>query len=382
MGRRQGLPVRPVPPWPFLTEGATDYFKGVPAGVSQRGDNITARLMGANYMIGGIMGTGKSSLVISLLLGAMLDSIVDIDVYAMAYNVDYDPMKRRLRTLVKGDEDEHLRAALHVLRGLRDEVTLRGKLLEELRGEEVKLTREIAERGPRMRPRVVVFDECHELFMHKAYGEEAAELAIKVMKKVRKVGITLIWATVSPTVASIPKDVTRNTSHGAAFAVGDHVANDGLLGTGKHRAGITATTLNPGEDIGTCLTVGFTKQAFELMRTYWIRKDAEVDQVTPVVERAMGLLSGPVPTGSTALLERNDPLEDIATVMGSAPRLLTQEVLQRLRTHNQDAYGHWSFRDLRRVLDDADHGEYKTDGCRQHVSRARISEALANREEP
>ena len=55
------------------------------------------------------------------------------------------------------------------------------------------------------------------------------------MKKARKVGITLIWVTVSPTADSIPRDVTRNTSHRVAFAVGDHVANDGLLGTGSTR---------------------------------------------------------------------------------------------------------------------------------------------------
>ena len=51
------------------------------------------------------MGSGKSSLVINLVFGAMLDPLVDIDVCVMAENVDYDAMKPRLRTLVKGDEE-------------------------------------------------------------------------------------------------------------------------------------------------------------------------------------------------------------------------------------------------------------------------------------
>jgi S-DNA-T family DNA segregation ATPase FtsK/SpoIIIE len=72
----QGSLNGPVPPWPLLTEGTTDYFKGVPVAVSQRGEEVTARLMAANYMFGGIMGSGKSSLVIALLLGAMLDPLV------------------------------------------------------------------------------------------------------------------------------------------------------------------------------------------------------------------------------------------------------------------------------------------------------------------
>ncbi|WP_066956216.1 FtsK/SpoIIIE domain-containing protein, partial [Streptomyces lushanensis] len=300
-----------VPDWPLLAEGEADYFKGVPLGVSQRGEPVGGKLMAANYMVGGIMGSGKSSLVVGLLLGAMLDRLVEIEVYVMAYNVDYDVMKPRLRNLVKGDEDEQVEAALKALRGLRDEVTQRGKLLDEMGGEEVALTRAIAERDPRMRPKVVVFDECHELFMHKKYGEEAAELAVKVMKKARKVGITLIWVTVSPTADSIPKDVTRNTSHRVAFAVGDHVANDGLLGTGKHKAGITATTLNPAENIGTALTVGFTKNPFELVRAYYVRKDSKTDQITPVVNRALALRDGITPAAGTPADEPADHLTDL-----------------------------------------------------------------------
>lgn len=178
----------------------------------------------------------------------------------------------------------------------------------------------LVERDPRMRPRVVVFDECHELFEHKTYGPEAAELAVKVLKKARKVGITLLFATVSPTAAGIPEDVTRNTSHRVAFAVGDHVANDGLLGIGKHRAGITATTLNPAENIGTALTVGFTPNAFELVRAYYVRKGAGTGQVTPVVQRALALREGITPAATiTARADDGvDPLADILTVLGTA----------------------------------------------------------------
>jgi S-DNA-T family DNA segregation ATPase FtsK/SpoIIIE len=369
-----------VPPWPLLTEGTADYFKGVPIGVSQRGDQIIGKLMAANWMVGGIMGVGKSSLIVSLLLGAMLDPLVDIDVYVMAYNVDYDVMRPRLRTLVKGDEDEQIEAAMHALRNLRSEVTARGKLLAEMGGEEVALTRAMAERDPRMRPRVVVFDECHELFMHKEYGEEAAELAIKVMKKARKLGITLIWATVSPTADSIPRDVTRNTSHNVAFAVGDHVANDGLLGTGKHKVGITATTLNPAEDIGTAVTVGFTKNTFELIRSYYVRKDAEVDQISPVVARAMELWDAIGAAALTPAGEKVDPLTDIAVILGDAPRMRTQEVLQRLAERNPGFYRSWTFQDLKHYLDTAGASIYKSHGV-QVVSRDRVLEALAERDE-
>jgi S-DNA-T family DNA segregation ATPase FtsK/SpoIIIE len=213
--------------------------------------------------------------------------------------------------------------------------------------------------------------------MHKKYGEEAAELAIKVMKKARKLGITLIWVTVSPTADSIPKDVTRNTSHRAAFAVGDHVANDGLLGTGKHRAGITATTLSPSEDVGTTLTVGFTKNTFELLRTYYVRKDAGTDQVTPVVQRALALREGIAPSAPVVPAgELVDHLADINHVLGEHELMRTQEVLQRLAAHNLREYGGWTFTELRRVLDP--HGAVRKVSV-MVVDRAKVREALTHR---
>jgi S-DNA-T family DNA segregation ATPase FtsK/SpoIIIE len=371
-----------VPPWPLLTEGVTDYFKGVPVAVSQRGEPIVGKLMAANYLVGGIMGQGKSSIIVALLLGAILDPLVEAEVYCMAYNTDYDPLKPRLRTLVKGDDDEDLEAAVNALRRLRDEVSARGKLLESLGGENTKLTRELALKDPRMRPRVVVFDECHELFMSKKYGKEAGELAEKVLKKARKVGITLIFVTVSPTADSIPKELSRNTSNNVAFAVGDYIANDGLLGTGKHKAGITATTLIPFENIGTAVSTGFTSKTFEVMRCHYVAREPEkgIDEVTPVVERAMGLYDGTGAVDAPAF-DVADPLADILTVLGQQPKMRTQDVIHGLVDLNPGQYGEWSFRDLRRVLDDCGHGEYKTGGGVMHVSRQRIVDAIADREE-
>ncbi|MGR3870964.1 cell division protein FtsK [Streptomyces graminifolii] len=369
-----------VPDWPLLHEGTTDYFKGVPVALSQRGEPIIGKLMAANWIVGGIMGSGKTSIVVALLLGAILDPLVIAEVYVMAANVDYDPLRPRLRALVKGDDDEELKAALDALRGLANEVTERGKLLEELGGESTKLTRELALRDPRMRPKVVVFDECHELFMNKQYGPEAAQLAIRVMKKARKVGITLIWVTVSPTADSIPRDVTRNTSHRVAFAVGDQVANDGLLGSGKYKAGIRATELVPGQDVGTAVTYGFTAKPFEIIRAHYIQRDPDkgIDEVTPVVERAMALYEGAPAAPAFAPV---DHLADIATVLGHEPKMLTLDMLHGLKDLNPIEYGSWSPRDLKAVLDAAGHGEYKTNGGKMHVALDRILDAIAARDD-
>ena len=371
-----------VAPWPLLKSGTADYFKGVPVAVSLRGQQITAPLFEKNFMIGGIMGTGKSSATRNLLLGAMLDPLVDIDVYVMAFNSDYDPMRRRLRTLVKGDDDEQAEAALKALRQLRTEVTIRGQILEE--AGEMKVTRELARRNKRLRPRIVVFDECHELFEHKKYGPEAAELAVKVLKKARKLAITLVFVTVSPAKDSIPKEVTRNTSNRVAFAVGDHYANDGLLGTGKHKAGITATKLNPAEDIGTSMSVGFSKAAFEVLRWCLVDFSPErnVDEITPVVDRAMKALGGeqvaaldPAPAEPVI-----DPIVDIASIVGAAPRMRTQDILERLRAMRPSEYREMDFGKLNAVLRAAGAEPHKSSGV-STVDGGKIRAAAARRAE-
>ncbi|WP_206326973.1 cell division protein FtsK [Streptomyces sp. S3(2020)] len=372
-----GVLTKPVPSWPLLTEGTTDFFKGVPVALNARGEQVIGRLMAANYLIAGIMGSGKSSLVVALLLGAMLDPLVEIDVHVLAYNSDYDPMRPRLRSLVKGDDDEHVVAAMDTLRALAGEVSRRGQELERI-GTDTKVTREMAERDPSMRPRIVVFDEVHELFGHKEHGKEAKELALKVTKKARKTAIMLLWITPDADAASLPRGISKTVSHRVAFAINDHQGNDAILGTGMHKNGYSATTLVAGEDVGTAMAAGFGKTP-GLIRSYYVRKEAGIDEISPVVERAMVLYEGG-PADAPAFAPV-DHLADIAAVLGYETKMRTQDVLHGLQDLNPGEYGTWSFRNLKAVLDDAGHGEYKTGGGKMHVSLDRILDAIAARDD-
>jgi S-DNA-T family DNA segregation ATPase FtsK/SpoIIIE len=67
-------------------------------------------------------------------------------------------------------------------------------------------------------------------------------------------------------------------------------------------------------------------------------------------------------------------------VVGDASRVLTQDVLKRLAALNADAYGKWSFIDLKRVLDGTGAEPYKSDG-RMVIGRDRLARALANRDD-
>lgn len=382
----QGMLTGPVPEWPLLHEGTTDYFKGVPVAVDARGEQVMAKLMASNYLIAGIMGSGKSSLVICLLLGAMLDPLVDIDVHVLAYNVDYDPMKPRLRSLVKGDEAEQIDAAMDKLHELVDEVSERGKILEKLGGEEAKVTRELAERDPRLRPRVVVFDEVHEFFTphngskeEKKRAELAKELALKVTKKARKTAITMLWITPDADANSLPRGISKTASHRVAFAINDHQGNDAILGTGMHKAGYSATTLVAGEDVGTAMAAGFAKKP-GLIRSHYVRKEKGVDEITPVVERAVALREeAAIEPAEYEPKDVRDPLADIATVLGDKPRLRTQEVINGLAQLAPNAYGDWTLERLRAYLAEYDAAPYKSRGV-MNVSAERVRDALTERD--
>jgi S-DNA-T family DNA segregation ATPase FtsK/SpoIIIE len=93
------------------------------------------------------------------------------------------------------------------LHELYDEVARREGRLAELGAK--KVTRGLAEAHPDMRPVIVLFSECHELFGHPEFGELAAELATKTVKRARKTAITLWFDTQSSPKEAIPPRFSR-----------------------------------------------------------------------------------------------------------------------------------------------------------------------------
>lgn len=373
-------------PWPLAEEGEADVFDGVPFGLTQRGVIINAPLFEANWLVGGRPGQGKTSALRTLLLGAALDVTAELWVFVMGESPDFAPFEPRLSRYAMGLDDEIAQAVMQALEDLLTEMERRGKVLGSLPGKPPKTSRKLADKPHLgLHPLIMAIDECHELFQNPRYGKRAEELAVRLIKRGRKYGIILLLATQSPTKDSIPKEITRNVSCGVAFAVADHVANDGLLGSGKYKAGIRATELRMKTDRGTCVAVGLTDATFELVRTYYVPFDDTIDDVSPVIARAMCLLSETgraiSHTGQPDAIEAApvDHLADIVDAMRGERRVRTQVVLARLAELRPDLYEEWTFRDLAGVL--AKHGVsvVKSDGVK--VIRAEdITDALADRD--
>ncbi|MBV9012158.1 MAG: hypothetical protein JO272_08915 [Pseudonocardiales bacterium] len=372
-------------PWPLLHEGSVDVFEGVPIGKTQRGHVIYGQFFERNWIVGGRPGQGKTALVRILVLGAALDPSAELWVFVIAQNTDFKPFAPRLTRYQVGMGPDVAAATVQALADLFAEMERRGKLLATLPGSPPATSRRLADKPALgLHPLICVISECHELFGHPTYGEQAEKLAISVIKQGRKFGITLILDTQSPTATSIPKEVTRNTSCGVAFSVADHIANDGLLGSGKYRAGIRATDLRMHTDRGTSVMVGVSDATFELVRGFYVPYSDGVDMVTPVVTRAMAAITelrrtGEPTTDQNEDDEAADHLADIHQALRGERRVRTQVVLTRLAELNPRVYEGWSFQDLSAALADYDIEPVKSGGVK--VIRATdVTHALTDRD--
>jgi S-DNA-T family DNA segregation ATPase FtsK/SpoIIIE len=290
------------------------------------------------------------------MVGAALDPTAELRIWVPDTNFDFEVFKPRCSRYVMGAEDERIAEILEQLRELHAEVQRRGQILVD--HETAAVTRELANRGIGLHPLFALLEEAHVAIQHHKYGKEISQLLIDVVKLGRKRGIHLIVSTQAPTKDSMPRDVTRNCSNGIAFAVGDHYANDGLLGQGAYRAGHRATELIPGTDRGTAVVKGFTGARSEILQWYFLSVDEGNDDVTPLIERSLEAIErrgkGLPGAGRPApVVERVDPLADIADALGTDKRVRTTDLLARLHERNLSAYGSWGPRELATCLDEA-----------------------------
>ena len=372
--------------WPLLHDGFVDVFDGVPFGLSQRGEVINAPLVGANWLVGGRPGQGKTNVLRVLLLGAALDPTAELWAFVMGESPDFEPLAPRLSRYRVGMDDSVAADAVAALEDLLNEMERRGKVLGDQPGRPPKVSRRLADRpGLGLHLLIMAIDECHELFQHPRHGKKAEELAVRLIKRGRKYGIILLLATQSPTKDSIPKEVTRNIACGVAFAVADHIANDGLLGAGKYRSGIRATDLRMGTDRGTCVAVGVTDNVFELVRTFYVPFEDGRDMITPIIARAVAHRAeqghAQIESSLRQQIEpaRADHLADIERVMNGESRVRTQTVLARLAAQNRTEYEPWTTRDLRAALSEYGIRPRKSDGA-MVVRSEDVAAALACRE--
>ncbi|MET8018503.1 FtsK/SpoIIIE domain-containing protein [Streptomyces decoyicus] len=369
----------PIGPSPLVTDDTmtADYAKGrAPWGQDLRGDAAALSLYQRHLLITGLSNQGKTVALRSLALWLALDKSVQFLMGDLKGVGDWNMFDGLATTLIQGPTDEHV-----------IQVT---EMVESAVGE---MNRRIqAPPGTVFPPLIVLVDEAQVAFMCPAkdaekrpYGGSKANsryfMAVrKIHNQGRAVNVLMWQGTQDPTNENLPKLVREGAHTRASLALGTESQARMALGDKAVDGGAAPNLLRPGLDRGTLVVAsdGVTIPAGQssiTVRTHYIDDDA----AEAITDRAKALRDGVTTLHAIEREEEHDKLADIAAVVGDAPRVRTKDVLARLATRNADAYGGWSFIDLKRVLDKAGAEPYKSDGV-MVVARDRIARALANRD--
>jgi S-DNA-T family DNA segregation ATPase FtsK/SpoIIIE len=339
------------PPWPLLKGGKVDVFKPFPLATDPRLRTITGSLMYRNWLVGAMPGAGKTFFLRLLLLAAALDPRVDLRGYELKGTGDLDPLEKVCAEFGSGADDDTAEDALEMLRWLRAECVRRGPIIKRMakagKAPENKVTPDlagIADLG--LRPIVAFIDECQELFSHSKFGAEAGELAEKVIKLGRALGIILLLATQRPDKDSLPKGVSANAGVRFCLRVTGQVENDMVLGTSKYKQGIRATMFGD-EDLGWGWLVGLGKPVS--CRGFYVDGPA----AERVIARAVDLRreAGVLPVAPADRGPGYDVAADVRAVWPDGETGLWLELLlPRLQRFRPEVYADWSESSLSAAL--------------------------------
>ncbi|MFJ3139003.1 ATP-binding protein [Streptomyces sp. NPDC086843] len=369
----------PIGPSPLAVDDTltADYAKGrAPWGQDLRGDAAALSLYQRHLLITGLSNQGKTAALRALALWLALDRAVEFRIADLKGAGDWAMYDGLATVLIQGPTDDHVIEATEMLEGGVTEM-------------ERRLT---APPGTTFPPLILLVDEAQVAFMcplldadKRPYGGSKATsryfmAARKIHNQGRAVNVLLWQGTQDPTDQNLPKLVREGAHTRASLALGTESQARMALGDKAVDGGAAPNLLRPGLDKGTVVVASDgiaipAGQASLTVRTHYI----DTDTATEIAERAKRLRDGVTTLHVIERGEERDPLADIATVLGDAPRVLTADVLKRLSALNADAYGWWTPGDLKRVLEDAGAEPYKSDG-RMVVGRDRVARALAHRD--
>jgi DNA segregation ATPase FtsK/SpoIIIE, S-DNA-T family len=394
----------PIGPSPLVTDADTtaDMHKSrAPWGVDLRGDTVLISLWQRHMLITGLSNQGKTASLRALALWLALDPRVELRIADLKGTGDWSMFEGLATKLVSGPTDEHVMEATHMVEEGVAEMERRISLMGALTAKGWSQDKVMAD--PRFRPLLLIVDEAQV-----AYGSGAVETSVSDSGAIRKgapyggskadsryfqavkrthdqgraVGVTIWEGTQDPTNENLPKRSREGNHIRAALVLGTESQARMAVGDSAVDAGAAPHKLRQGLDKGVLVVAGdgvklAPGQPSITVRTHFIGQEDAQELAERAKKLRAGVQDGPADEPVVAVA---DPLADVAAVLGQEKRMLTSDVLARLKRRNSAEYGAWTPQKLNALLDEAGHGRYKSDG-RMYVSLQRVMDALSERDE-
>ncbi|WP_328664516.1 ATP-binding protein [Streptomyces sp. NBC_00328] len=368
----------PIGPSPLMTDETmtADYAKGrAPWGQDLRGDAAAISLYQRHLLITGLSNQGKTAALRALALWLALDRSVEFWVGDLKGVGDWAMFDQLASRFVQGPTDDHV---IEVTEMVEDAVAEMNRRIQEPPGSTFPLL-------------VVIVDEAQVAFMCPAKdeakrpygGAKANSLYFMGVRKIhnqgRAVNVLMWQGTQDPTNENLPKLVREGAHTRASLALGTESQARMALGDKAVDGGAAPNLLRPGLDRGTLVVASDgiavpAGQASITVRTHYISTEDAVE----IANRAKAMRDGVTTLRAVDRGQERDPLADVAAVLGDAKRSHTQDILKRLAILDEDAYGDWSFIDLKRVLEAAGIEPYKSHG-RMVVRADDVTRTLTDR---
>lgn len=334
--------------WPLLKEGKADLFDPIPFGFDPRGRLVVVPLMSANMLIGGIMGSGKTSAILTITLTGALDPTAELWIYELKGSGDLDAVKPICHRYVSGDDDEDCKAALDSLKALEREMKRRKALIKSMDRKHFPNGRKVSKELAAMpdlglHPLLAIYDECHTLF-ESEYGKEAALVAGRLIRKARAYGMLLVFTTQRPDAKSIPRVITDNALIRFCLAVTGHIPNDLIMGTGAYKRGIRATIFNPQTEPGAG-QLGTGGLGAQVARAAFITQAEAYDVAARALalRTAMGTLTGEAAGQVIVDVEEVNILDQVRIIWEEgADAMHSHRMIELLAERWPQAYGGWT----------------------------------------